>query len=192
MNLNKLTNDAMAIEGLTEIEEVVMLYQLCLAAPKAGWLVELGSYLGRSSIAICQAAQETRRQAKVMLIDNFGKIQKKGWENKAASKDKLMMSLSVLGYWPVIIDGDSRQVPERLSTGRQVSLLFVDSDHAPEHFESEMDVWLDRLVPGAVIACHDYANPKCSGLKAAIDRRLGKLERLQLAKSTIAFKWGGS
>jgi len=180
----------LSIEGLTQPDELTLLYQLCFQAPADGWFVELGSYKGRSSVAICQGAEELDRQ--VMLIDNFTPIVKRGWQDKHGTASLLRCNLESFGFYPVIIDGDSRVVPDVLPKGESVAFLFIDSNHAPEHFEDELDNWQERLLPGAIITCHDYANPKCAGLGPMIDKRLGHLKRLDLVDSTVAFRWNNA
>ena len=179
----------LSIEGLTQPDELTLLYQLCFQAPD-GWFVELGSYLGRSSVAICQAGLEL--DCEVMLIDNFTPIIKRGWQDKHGTASLLRCNLAAFGYEPVIIDGDSRDVPEVLRRGAGVAYLFIDSNHEPSHFEAEWDAWKDCLLPGAIIACHDYANPNCAGLGPMIDKRLGHLKRLDLVDSTVAFRWNNA
>lgn len=180
----KIQSLCLSIEGLTSPEEVSFLYSLCFQAPADGWFVELGSYLGRSSVAICQGAKELGHA--VALIDNFSVIQKRGWEGKRGTAEMLRRNMLKFGLEPVIIDGDSREVPAGIN---DVAFLFVDSNHAPEHFEAELDDWQTHLLPGAVIACHDYANPKCAGLRTAIYKRLGHLTKIDLVDTTIAFRW---
>jgi hypothetical protein len=126
-----------------------------------------------------------------MLIDNFTPIVKRGWQGKLGTAALLRCNLAAFGYNPVIIDGDSRDVPEVLRRGASVGYLFIDSNHEPTHFEQEWQAWKDYLLPGAIIACHDYANPNCAGLGPMIDSLLGHLERIALVDTTGAWKWGG-
>jgi hypothetical protein len=179
----------LSVEGLTESGELALLYRLCFQAPDTGWFVELGSYMGRSSAAICQGAHELGHE--VMLIDNFTPIIKRGWQDKHGTVELLGANMKRLGYKPLIVDGDSRQVPGVFPKGAKVSYLFIDSNHDPLHFEQEWDTWKGHLLPGAIIACHDYANPKCAGLAVMIYKLLGHLDKIDLVDSTIAFKWGG-
>jgi hypothetical protein len=179
----------LSIEGLTEPGELALLYQLCFQAPVDGWFVELGSYQGRSSVAICQGALECGQS--VMLIDNFSNIVKRGWDDKHGTVAQLRCNLAAFGYEPVIIDGDSRDVPEVLRSGASVAYLFIDSNHEPAHFEAEWNIWKGYLLPGSVIACHDYANPNCAGLGPMIDKYLGHLSKVALVGTIGAWKWGG-
>ena len=172
------------ITGATNIrpDEVALLYELCFLAPKTGWLVELGSYQGRSSVALCQAARELKRDKWVMLIDNFS-------YDASISAYKLNYNLGRLDYWPAIVEGDSRTVPPQIMPGQKVAFLFVDSDHTAAQFEAEMDAWQPWLANGAVIACHDFDSPTWTEMNGVITKRLGHLKRLGALRRLISFKW---
>jgi predicted O-methyltransferase YrrM len=166
----------------TRTDELALLYNLCFQAPKSGWFVELGSYQGRSSIALCQAARELKRDNWVMLIDNFS-------EDASISAYKLNFNLGRLNYWPLIVDGDSRQVPKQILPGQKVALLFVDSQHTAAQFEAEMDAWQPLLAKGAIVVCHDYDSPTWTEMNGVIDKRLGHLKQIGRLRRLIAFRW---
>jgi SAM-dependent methyltransferase len=50
-----------------------------------------------------------------------------------------------------------------------VDLLFVDSSHDRESVRSAFDAWRDSLLPGAVVAFHDYDHPSFPGVREAIE-----------------------
>lgn len=177
----------MGIEGLTDPDEVLLLYQLCRLMPLSGKIVELGSYQGRSSVGLCQAAKEMSRDQDVVLVDNFSSIQKRGWQDKPNKREILEGNLAKLGYHPMIMDCDSVQAAGILDA--MVAFIFIDSDHRPEHFNLEMNAWAGYLLPGAIVACHDYANPNCAGLGATIDFRMNTSTKVGLMKTTAAFRW---
>jgi len=166
----------------TRSDELAVLYDLCFQAPRSGWFVELGSYQGRSSVALCQAAREMKRDKWVMLIDNFS-------EDASISVYRLNYNLGRLNFWPLIVAGDSRTIPPQILPGQKVALLFVDSEHTAAQFEAEMDAWQPMLAKGAVIACHDYDSPTWTEMNGAIMKRLGHLKRLGALRRLIAFRW---
>jgi predicted O-methyltransferase YrrM len=51
----------------------------------------------------------------------------------------------------------------------QPDLLIVDSTHSFEGTVEEVDAWRRRLVPGAVVAFHDYDHPAFPGVREAIE-----------------------
>ena len=166
----------------TRSDELALLYELCFKVPKTGWFVELGSYQGRSALAICQAARELGRDKWVMLIDNFS-------EDASISAYRLNYNLGRHNFWPLIIDGESRTVPPQILSGQKVAFLFVDTQHAAAQFNSEIDTWQPLLISGAVVACHDYDSPTWLEMNGVIDKRLGHLKKLGALRRLIAFRW---
>lgn len=53
--------------------------------------------------------------------------------------------------------------------GEAVELLFVDSSHDRESVLAAFGAWREALVPGAVVAFHDYDHPSYPGVRQAIE-----------------------
>ena len=53
--------------------------------------------------------------------------------------------------------------------GERVELLFVDSSHDRESVMGAFRAWRESLVPGAIVAFHDYDHPSYPGVREAID-----------------------
>jgi predicted O-methyltransferase YrrM len=126
-------------------------------APHEGAIVELGVYQGATLAALCRAVGDAR----VVGIDN--------WQmqyHQANSARVARANLKKLGFKPRIVTGESHKVPEGIN---RVAMLFIDSDHRREVLYREMAAWLPRLMPGAVVALHDYDNPDFPEMKPAID-----------------------
>ncbi|MGK2951701.1 MAG: hypothetical protein ACSLEZ_04835, partial [Thiobacillus sp.] len=58
MDEAEVVKRAMSVPGATFPQEVAFLYRLARQAPKGAVLVELGTYLGRTLVALAAAAQE--------------------------------------------------------------------------------------------------------------------------------------
>jgi len=54
-------------------------------------------------------------------------------------------------------------------SGESVEFLFIDSSHDCESVMTAFRAWRDSLVPGAVVAFHDYDHPSYPGVREAID-----------------------
>jgi predicted O-methyltransferase YrrM len=169
------------IPGTCTGKEAAFLYHLCGLTHISGWFVELGSYLGRTGYALCQAAQELGREKRVMLIDDFSYHVK-------TSLELITQNLAHFDFYPLIIDDDSRVIPKQLN-GEQVALLFIDSNHTAKHFDAEWAAWSKHLTPGAVIACHDYGSPRWPEMKGVIDKHLRELEHLGSERRLVAYRW---
>ena len=168
---------ALAIPGLVIEEELRFLYRMAMSAPEGGEFVELGTYRGRSCALLCYAAA-VRGQIPWTVDDYSYKT--------PCSPQEATKRLHALGLAAYVVRGDSRAVPDGLG---RVSFLFIDSHHVPEQIAAEMAAWTPRLLPGAVMACHDYEHTKWREMKAAIDGLFAKgWQRLGQAGSMVAFR----
>jgi predicted O-methyltransferase YrrM len=52
--------------------------------------------------------------------------------------------------------------------GESVELLFIDSSHDRDSVMAAFRAWRDALVPGAIVAFHDYDHPSYPGVREAI------------------------
>lgn len=62
-------------------------------------------------------------------------------------------------------------------TGR-FDLAWIDGDHEDPAVEHDVTMALKLLRPGGVLACHDYDEATCPGVRTALDRVLGPPEEL--------------
>ena len=129
------------------------------------------------------------KQKRLLSIDNYS------YDTKC-SLAKVVANLNRVGFNPAISDGrivllesDSREKPVAPVVD-QVSLLFVDSDHFRRQFDTEMQVWLDSVVPGGIVACHDYNSPTWLEMTGAIDQWLKNrhYRQIGLARRLIGFE----
>lgn len=177
MNMEQAVNGALTISGLTTREELEFLYKLVKLAP-AGWIVELGSFRGRSGFILCTAAKPG---SQVLLIDNFS-------HHDYTDKELLRTNLFEMGYTPLIVDGDSSVIPPFFPRDASVGLLFIDSEHTKGHYNAECDAWLPRVVSGGIVASHDYGGPHCPEITAAIDSQMKPFKKIRLVRRLIAYQ----
>lgn len=175
----------MSVPGATFPQEVAFLYRLARTAPKGAVLVELGTYLGRTLVALAAAAQE--RNAAVVSVDNYTYPEPCSAEAVANN----LRAVGLLGQAdspPIhLIEGDSRQRPDWLA---DINLLFVDSHHLRAHFDAEMEAWLGQVPIGGIVACHDYDSPTWLEMTSAIQHWLftPQFDCLGCHRRLIAFR----
>ena len=185
MRLDHALERAMAVPGTCVPREVAWLYRAAYAAPTGTQWVELGTYLGRTLIALAAAAQE--RKAWVVSIDDYS-------YHEPCTIEQVRRNLTAAGLAScdaapkvTLVQGNSRDVPALIG---KVGLLFVDSHHVREHFDAEMKAWLHRVVPGGIVACHDYGSARwpeiTGGVKAWLDNPC--YERMGLVRRLIVYR----
>lgn len=120
-------------------------------------VLEVGSAYGYSTVAMALAG------AHVTAVDPHLQM---------ASYQQMMANL---GYYGVadrvdVIQGDSRAVLPRLADeGRTFDLVWIDGDHTADMVTHDVQ-WARKLLkPAGVLACHDYDEETCPGVRHALD-----------------------
>ena len=146
-------------EDVTHFLETIKLPATALSAHEAGWLAAQAAalqedativHLGVASGASLMCSRAGNPTALVVGIDH----------------DPLCMGLDIDAE---LFLADSRT----FAWGAPVNFLFVDTDHTEGSTIAEIQNWHGRIVPGGVIAFHDYGNAHlhwCKGVKRAVDK----------------------
>jgi predicted O-methyltransferase YrrM len=64
-------------------------------------------------------------------------------------------------------------LPQMVDEGVSFDLVFIDGDHAEQAVDHDVTWGRKLLAPGGVLACHDYGEDTCPGVRAALDRLFG-------------------
>jgi predicted O-methyltransferase YrrM len=59
-------------------------------------------------------------------------------------------------------------MPALAADGRRFGLIFIDGDHTADAVRHDVQQALGLLRPGGVLACHDYGEDSCPGVRAAL------------------------
>jgi predicted O-methyltransferase YrrM len=125
-------------------------------------VVELGTGTAWSAIALA-IDDHTRR---VVTYDPCRRPEREGYLDWVGPR--------VRGRIELRDEPDSRGPRD----GESVELLFIDSSHDRDSVMAAFRAWRDALVPGAIVAFHDYDHPSYPGVREAI-LDLGLLGRRQ-------------
>ena len=168
-----------------DVSQVAWLYDLAVLAPD-GAASEVGVLYGGSFV--CWAAARVGR-GDLVAVDN--------WSSRVQAEPRRRFVANVQRYDldVQIFDANSWDAPALIQG--DVAFCFIDSKHAHDGIARDVPVWADRMMPGGIIAFHDYGVPNPSvAVKAVVDmwdyftqwEEGGKWDRLGLVGSTIAFR----
>jgi hypothetical protein len=91
----------------------------------------------------------------------------------------------------VLLRGDSVAMAERVPN-KTLRLVYIDADHSYDGTLRDSIAWLPKLVPGGVMAWHDYLNPNYGVHQAVLDfalERFFNIETLKEDKDEDAGAW---
>ena len=145
------TTEAMNVPGLCTSDELTFLLQTVRdRSPTQGWVVELGTFQGRSTIYLCAAVGADR----VVGIDNFV-MQHHGANDIKTTRENLLKSQ----YRPRLLQGSSHVFPTVMQ-GQKVATVVIDTDHRAGPLRQELSVWVPHLEPHGLVCLHDYESEK--------------------------------
>jgi len=148
-------------EGMISANEAMLLYRLA-AKPRAGCIVEIGSWRGKSAIAMALGAKTlpAARRPMVHCIEPHAKFVgvfggEFGPHDRAA-------------FFKAVLEADCADnialvnlpsVAAAKAWSKPIGLLFIDGDHSEEGVQADIDAWRRHLTDDAVIVFDDATNP---------------------------------
>jgi predicted O-methyltransferase YrrM len=156
-----LSKKLAGVRGWLQELEAFALYLLAAEGPAAGAIVEIGSFMGRSTIVLATGSMSSRRE-KVTAVDHF-RGSPEHQINPALVAERVvynhfMQNLRKAGVaehvQPIIASS------QEAVAGWQgpIRLLFIDADHAYESTKQDFQLWSPFVVPGGLIAFHDVGS----------------------------------
>lgn len=145
-------------QGMTSFEESSLLYELAKET-KVGCIIEVGSYRGRSTVALGRGSLDGHR-APVYAIDPHEEFVGVlggvfGPEDRAAFYRAMLDT----GCYDVVrlINLSSEIVAPNWT--KPVSLLWIDGDHSYEGVKRDFDCWSPHLTADATVVFDDSLDP---------------------------------
>ncbi|QMU75683.1 class I SAM-dependent methyltransferase [Streptacidiphilus sp. PB12-B1b] len=166
-----------AATGFMPVDEGLALYAAAVeAAQRTGLpLLEVGSYCGRSTILLADAARQAGTLALTVDHHRGSEEQQPGWEYHDASLvdpevglmdtlPRFRRTLHAAGLEPYVIALVGRSPQVAAVWGAPLGLVFVDGGHTDEHATADYEGWVPHLAPGGVLVVHDvFPDPADGG-----------------------------
>ncbi|MFE2286091.1 class I SAM-dependent methyltransferase [Streptomyces sp. NPDC059443] len=165
-----------AAKGFMPVGEGLALYEAAAGAARLGLpLLEVGTYCGRSTILLADAAREAGVSALTVDHHRGSEEQQPGWEYHDPSvvdpEVGLMDTLPTfrrtlhkagLEDHVIAIVGRSPQVAA--AWGGPLGLVFIDGGHTDEHASGDYEGWAPHLAVGGTLVIHDvFPDPADGG-----------------------------
>ena len=159
------------IAGWLTREEQTLLYTLAKEVPKGKAIVELGAWMGKSTIMLA-AGSLAGSNVPVYAVDYFAVTHTVGHDYQAYLNDESKDYYTI--FWENIqragvssivhpIQCSSTKAAEKWE-GPPPHLLFIDGDHRYHAVRNDFLAWLDHCRPGTRVAFHDCISSKHSGV----------------------------
>lgn len=131
---------------LLTLKEGEELFELGRSGPAEGAIVNIGNYLGGSSILLSKGSKKENRE-KVYSFDPKSYPLKEDYLKENQIEDWVVFNQ---------VTSEDGMQDWKKREDRRIRLLFIDGDHSYEGCHKDITLWSSYLVPGGVIAIHDY------------------------------------
>jgi predicted O-methyltransferase YrrM len=166
-----------AATGFMPVDEGLALYAAAAeAAARTGLpLLEIGTYCGRSTILLAEAARVAGTVAITVDHHRGSEEQQPGWEYHDTSLvdpevglmdtlPRFRRTLHAAGLEPHVVALVGRSPQLAALWGTQVGLVFIDGGHTDEHATGDYEGWVPHLAPEGVLVVHDvFPDPADGG-----------------------------
>ena len=165
------------IEGWMSERELEVLQKL---ASKYKYIVEVGSWKGRSTAALADGNSHIR-DGIVCAIDT--------WRGTPSERETYHAEVHTTHIFPIFMEnmqGRPNVGPMILESTaaaqffarEEVDMVFLDGDHSYEAVAADIEAWWPKLRAGGVMVGHDYTHPEVGeggwpGVKRAVDEAFG-------------------
>jgi predicted O-methyltransferase YrrM len=147
---------ASRVDGYTSELELAFLYHLALAADAPGRVVEIGSYLGRSTIVLARAAIDSGREPVVAVDPHTSALGYEG-EQPVDTREKFLANVEEAGVSSHVDLRHSFSVDAaREWSGEPIRLLFIDGWHSTEAVLEDAGAWKPFLAARGCVVFDDY------------------------------------
>ena len=161
------------IEGWMTDAELRFLYETARSMG-GGTVVEVGSFMGRSTCAILAGLAEGRG-GRLVVVDTFtGQGGSREAEVKANGgpewvKGKLLANVKSRGLpMPFIYQGNSKDVWDKFRK-ESIDWLFVDGDHTYDGLTEDLRCWVQNVKRDGLVSGHDYHETWPDVMRAVTD-----------------------
>jgi predicted O-methyltransferase YrrM len=124
-------------------------------------VLEVGSAYGYSTVVLALVAPH------VTAVDPHQ------WLTSRPALEANLAVYGIAGRVDVLADASGAILPALADHGERFDLVFIDGDHAEAAVIHDVTWARKLLAPGGVLACHDYDEVTCPGVRTALDRLMG-------------------
>jgi predicted O-methyltransferase YrrM len=147
------------IPGFMSVRDLEVLEHLAQRVPENGIIVEVGSFMGRSSWALAKSCDKT---VNVICVDAWPPYTFNNEDLKKLSAYQEGMEFDISHFRKNISDCPNIEVMEGCSTEipwekeRLIDLIFIDGDHESPGVNNDLECWFERLKPDGIFSGHDF------------------------------------
>ncbi len=194
--LNKISDnqkESSHIQGWLFPPEAFILYSMSLENnDAAGRILEIGSFLGKSSYWLAKGAKE-RNGEKIICVDTFeGSLEHQEALKGRSTYDTFETNLRKAGVFDWVMPVRKSSEDAFTSFRDRISLLFIDGSHEYLDVKADLLSWEQFLIDGGIVVLHDSAGQWEGPTRVADELIIGRKDTyrdvIRIESMTIAKK----
>lgn len=153
----KEIDDVYQLPGMLTVAEIDCLFQLGQFNQSGGVIVEIGSWKGKSTLALARGASKVHNE-KIYAIDPHKVLPEEGYLEDTEAEFRATIKQGGV---------DDRVVPLIMTSAaaargwdKPIRLLWIDGDHRYDAAKLDFTLWEPHLVEGGILAMHDTIRKK--------------------------------
>ncbi|GAA2087413.1 class I SAM-dependent methyltransferase [Streptomyces albiaxialis] len=163
-------------KGFMPVDEGLALYAAARQAGALGLpLLEVGTYCGRSTLLLADAARAAGVTALTVDHHRGSEEQQPGWEyhdpevvdpevGRMDTLPTFRRTLHAAGLEEHVVALVGRSPQVAAVWGGRLGLVFIDGGHTDEHATGDYEGWVPHLAPGGLLVIHDvFPDPADGG-----------------------------
>lgn len=166
------------VDGWLDDAEGELLYNLAKNCKGRGVIVEIGSWMGKSTIWL-GLGSKAGKKVKVYAVDPHAR----GFEHKKFSVGstfrEFKKNIDGAGVDDVVVPIISTSEEASKKFRKPVELVFIDGAHEYEHVKKDFELWFPKVIDGGIVAFHDTIGR--SGPRILVDKLLFYSNKLRNA-----------
>ena len=175
---------AARIEGWMTRPELAFLYSIGLSMPDRAVVVEVGSWKGRSTVAIAEGV--AGKNPRLVSVDTFSGDAAIGDHDPEEILAEFRRNTAHVGFLETIVSTSVDAVAS-VPDG-SLDWVFIDADHAYKAVRTDVISWAPKLKPGGLMSGHDYGR---GGVTLAVDclfDNVGVWQSIWYTRSPVSFR----
>lgn len=149
--------DVYRLPGMLSTAEVDCLFQLAKCHPNRGVIVEIGSWKGKSTVALASGSAQAGSE-KIYAIDPHGVLPEEGYLED--TKGEFLANISRAGVEDRVVPMIMTSEEAAKGWNQPIRVLWIDGDHRYEAAKLDFTLWEPFLVEGGILAMHDTIRKK--------------------------------
>jgi len=137
--------------------EVDCLFKLGQFNQRDGVIVEIGSWKGKSTVALARGASKSHSE-KICAIDPHSVLPEEGYLED--TKAEFLANIKQAGIENRVIPLIMTSEDAARGWNTPIRLLWIDGDHRYESTKLDFSLWEPHLVDGGILAMHDTIRKK--------------------------------